>query len=85
MALGAVAPTCSSQCKWPLVEGPAVDVAGPGFPCGVGVEERDLIAVAECVGDQWWRRECEVVVQGRVSCAEQFNSEGPESEHDGVG
>ena len=61
-----------------------VDIARPSFPCGVGLEERDLVAVAECVGDQWWRGYGEVLGQGRVSCAEQLKSEAAKSKHDRV-
>ena len=31
---------------------PLVDVAGPGVACCVGVEECDLVTVAEGIGDQ---------------------------------
>jgi hypothetical protein len=63
---------------------PPVDISGPGFPCNICVEERDLVAVAECVRDQWWRCGGQVFVQGGVSCAEQFKAEASESVHDGV-
>ena len=53
----------------------SVDVAGPWFTSGVGVKVCDLVAVAKCIGDQWWRCDEEVLVQGRVACAAQFNSE----------
>lgn len=64
---------------------PPVDISGPGFPCNVCVEEHDLVAVAECVGDKWRWCDGQVFLQGGVSCAEQFKSEAPEPVHDGVG
>lgn len=48
------------------------------------MEERDLVAVAECVSDQWRRCDGQVFVLGGVSCAEQFKSEASELVHDGV-
>ena len=33
------------------------------------MEERDLVAVAECVSDQWRWRDGAVFAQGSVSCA----------------
>jgi hypothetical protein len=35
----------------PSRSSPPVDISGPRFTCGVGVEEGDLVAVAECVRD----------------------------------
>lgn len=63
---------------------PPVNIARPSFPCGVRVEKRDLVAVAECVGDQWWRGYGEVLVQGSVSCAAQVEAEASKSKHDRV-
>lgn len=42
-----------------------------------------MVAVAEYVGDQWWRGDGEVPIQGRVSCAEEFNSEAARRQADG--
>lgn len=63
---------------------PPTGISGPRFTFGIGVEEGDLVAVAECVRDQWWRCDGQVFVQGGVSCAEQFKAEAAESVHDGV-
>src|SRR5690349_14781481 len=49
--------------------GPLMDVAGPCVACVVGMEECDLVAVAEGVSDQRRWCEAEVFVQGGVSCA----------------
>lgn len=59
-------------------------ISRPRFSCCVGVEECDLVAVAERIGDQGWRSYGEVLVQCRVSRTEQFYSEATEPEHDRV-
>lgn len=85
---------CHARMRWETLisgrsrtpgSGPPVDISGPGFPCSICMEERDLVAVAECVGDKWRRCDGQLFLQGSVSCAEQFNSEAPEPVHDGVG
>ena len=70
-------PICSWFC-------PLVDVAGPCIACVVGMEERDLVAVAEGVGDQRWRGKGEVFVECGVPCAAQVDAETAEPVHDGV-
>lgn len=47
-----------------------VNIASPSVACGIGVEERDLIAIAKCIGGQGCWHDGEVFIQGGVSCAE---------------
>ncbi|HSN35979.1 MAG TPA: hypothetical protein VLT34_06485 [Arthrobacter sp.] len=49
------------------------------------MKERDLVAVAECVRDQWWRCDGEVLAQCCVSYAQQFKSEAAEPVHEAFG
>ena len=49
------------------------------------MERLDLVAVAERVGDQGWRREGGVLVRSRVSRAGQVEADGAEPGHDAVG
>ena len=64
--------------------GSPVDVACPCVAGVVGVDECYLVAVTECVSDQWRRCDREEFIEGGVSCPAQVDAEAPEPVHDGV-
>lgn len=47
-----------------------VNIPSPSVTFGIGVEERDLVAVAKGIGGQGCWHDDEVFIQGGVSCAE---------------